>query len=204
MNRRTAVFFACLLPVTGAAQVVCALGSGASSYRASEDQPPSPDAVQLVGLANTAGQTICGTNCPQLVLFRNTTASDLMLIADSGRAKIVYAPKVFASVYDRYGDAGIVALAAHALGHALDDAIGAAWIEKSWTPELRADAWAGCVLARGNLNPADVQSGLAALAEHPSPAHPNWSLRLPAIRAGYTHCGGTKSFDFPGGKSKPK
>jgi hypothetical protein len=194
----------CWLPLTGAAQVVCALGSGASSYKASADQRPSPDAMQLVVRTNAAVKAICGSNCPEIVVFRNTTAANLMLIADAGRAKLVYAPQVFTAVHDRYGDAGIVALVAHALGHALDDGMGAAWIDKSWTAEVRADAWAGCTLAKSNLGSADVQAALAALADYPSPSHPKWNLRLQAIRAGYTNCGGAAPFDSRSGKSKSK
>jgi hypothetical protein len=127
-----------------------------------------------------------------------------MLIANAGRAKIVYNPQAFNAAYDRYGDAGIVALLAHALGHALDDAIGAAWIEKGWTPELRADSWAGCILARSNFGASELQPALAALAEYPSPSHPNWNARLPALRSGYAHCGGSAPFDAQGGKGKTK
>ncbi|MCU1335990.1 MAG: hypothetical protein JWO19_1571 [Bryobacterales bacterium] len=183
----------CWLPLSGAAQVICVLGSGASSYKASADQRPSADAMQLVARANAAAKTICVSNCPEVVVFRNTTASNLMLIADAGRAKLVYAPMVFAAVHDRYGDAGIVALVAHALGHALDDGIGAAWIDKAWTTELRADSWAGCTLARSSLSSAEVQAALGALADYPSPSHPKWNFRLQAIGAGYTHCGGAGS-----------
>ena len=137
------------------------------------------------------------------MLFRNATAPNLVLINEAGRAKVVYAPQTFTAVYDRYGDPGILALIAHALGHALDDAIGAAWIEKGWTPELRVDSWAGCILARSNLAPAEGQAALGALADYPSPAHPNWNLRLRVIRSGYAHCGGAAPLD-PGGKSKAR
>ena len=125
-----------------------------------------------------------------------------MLMVDAGRAKMVYAPQVFTAVYERYGDAGIMALVAHALGHAMDDGIGAAWIDKSWTPELRADSWAGCIVARSNLSSTDVQLALAALADYPSPAHPKWNLRLQAIRSGYTNCGGSAPLESRGGKTK--
>ena len=120
--------------------------------------------MQLVGGTYTAGKSVCGTNCPEVILFRNTTASNVMLVADAGRAKIVYNPTFITSIYDRYGDAGVQAIMAHEIGHALDDALGAVWIEKSWTPELRADSWAGCILAKSNLSPADVTAALAALA----------------------------------------
>jgi hypothetical protein len=127
------------------------------------------------------------------VVFRNTTASNLMLIADGGRAKLVYAPQVFTDVHDRFGDEGIVALVAHALGHALDDAMGAAWIDKSWAAELRADAWAGCILAHLDPAPGTLQPSLSALSKYPSPSHPGWNQRRAAIRVGYTHCGGAGS-----------
>jgi hypothetical protein len=133
-----------------------------------------------------------------VVLFRNATASKLMLIANAGRAKIVYNPQFIAGLYDRRGDAGVAALIAHELGHALDDSLGAAWIDKGWTAELRADSWAGCVLAKSNLTPAEVRSALTALQENPSPAHPSWNLRLPAIITGYFHCGGTAPPDARG------
>src|SRR5205085_11414713 len=116
--------------------------------------------------------------------------SNLMLIADAGRAKIVYAPQVFTTAYEQHGDAGILALLAHVLGHALDDALGAAWVQKSWPPELRADSCAGCTLAKSGPSANDMQAALAALEMYPSPSHPGWSARLPAIRAGYTGCGG--------------
>jgi hypothetical protein len=183
---------ACLLPLTAAAQVVCALGTGASSYNAYMDQRPSADAMQLVGRAFAAAKTVCGSNCPEVVLFRNSTASNLMLVTDAARAKIVYAPQVITTLYERHGDAGIVALMSHALGHALDDTLGAAWIEKGWTPEVRADSWAGCILAKSNMSPKEMTNALAALSEYPSPAHPAWNLRLPAIRAGYSRCGGNQ------------
>ena len=172
------------------AQVVCALGPGAAAYKASEDKHPTADAMQLVGGTYAAGKSMCGTNCPEVILFRNATASNVMLVSDAGRAKIVYNPTFITSVYDRYGDAGVQAVMAHEIGHALDDTLGAAWIEKSWTPELRADSWAGCILAKSNLSPPDVTAALAALQANPSPAHPAWNVRLPAIRAGYSRCGG--------------
>jgi hypothetical protein len=188
--KSTLALAAYLIQLTAATQVICTMGTSASSYKASEDQRPSPDATELVSRAFTAARNVCGSHCPEVVLFRNATAPNLMLIHEGQRAKLVYAPQFIAAVYDRYGDAGITALAEHTIGHALDDTLGAAWIEKSWTPELRADSWAGCVLANSNLSPGDLKSSLAALENYPPSSHPAWNLRLPPIRAGYTHCGG--------------
>jgi hypothetical protein len=194
-----------LLSLSVSAQVVCALGPGASSYQASADQRPTSDAMQLAGQMNAAVKSICVSNCPAVMVLRNTTAANAMLIADGGQAKLVYSPQFFGSVHDSYGDAGIIAIIAHEVGHALDDTMGAKWIQTSWTPELRADSWAGCALARSDLSPSDLQAALAALAKYPAPAHPGWTLRVPAIRAGYTACGGTVSkFDSANGGSKRK
>jgi hypothetical protein len=157
------------------------------------DQRPSSDAMQLASRVNTAVKTICGSNCPGVSVFRNTTAANAMLIAKDGQGKLVYAPQFFASVSDSFGDPGILAIIAHELGHALDDGLGAAWIKSNWTPELRADSWTGCVLAKSNLSPKDLEAALRALAKYPSQAHPAWSIRLPVLRTGYTSCGGSQS-----------
>lgn len=180
------------------AEIVCALGPAASSYKADSDQRPSSDALQLANRVNAAVKTLCGVQCPTMALFRNPTAANAMLIADSGQAKLVYSPQFLAAAYDSFGDGGIVALIAHEVGHALDETLGAAWIKKTWTAEVRADAWAGCLLARLDPAPASLQPSLAALAKYSSPAHPAWTVRLPALRAGYTQCGGSASkFDSP-------
>ena len=161
--------------------------------------------MQVASRVNIAEKAICAANCPGVALFRNPTAPNAALIANAGQAKLVYAPQFFAAVYASFGDAGILAVIAHELGHALDDSIGAAWINSSWTPELRADSWAGCTLAKGALSRSDMQAALAALAKYPAPAHPIWNLRLPVIRSGYTHCGGDISnFDSGSPGRKPK
>jgi hypothetical protein len=187
------------------AQVVCALGPGAASYKSSADQRPTSDAMQLAGRVNAAAKTICASNCPAVMVLRNATAANAMLVADAGQAKLIYAPQFFATVADGYGDAGIIAIVAHEFGHALDDTMGAAWIQSGWTPELRADSWAGCALAKSGLSAKEMEAALGALAKYPSPSHPSWNLRVPPIRAGYTKCGGDGStFDSAnqGGKRK--
>jgi hypothetical protein len=182
-----------LAPLSAQAQVVCALGPRASSYRAAADQRPTPDAMQLAKRVNAAAKTICTEHCPTMALYRNSTAPNLMLIADSGQAKLVYSPQFFEAAYSSFGDGGIMAVMAHEIGHALDATLGAAWVKSTWPPELRADAWAGCVLARLAVAPSTLQPALAALSKYPSPSHPSWSARLPVLRTGYTHCGGDGS-----------
>ena len=177
-----------LPPIAAAPEIVCALGRGSASYKPAEDSRPSPDTMQLAGRLNAAVKAICAQNCPTMALFRNSTAPNLMLINDSGQAKIVYSPPFFAGAYDRFGDAGILAMIAHAYGHALDATLGANWVQNTWPSEVRADAWAGCILAK--MDTSTLDPSLNALSSYPSPAHPSWSQRLPAIRTGYTNCGG--------------
>src|SRR5437899_691957 len=174
-------------------QVLCTLGTDASSYNAYLDQRPTDDAMELAGKVNAALVTLCRPNCPGLAMFRNSTAPNAMLITDAGRTKILYKPEFFTAVYDAYGDGGIAAILAHEVGHAMDAAAPASWIKSSWTPELRADAWAGCAFARMNLSASALRAGLTTLWKYPSPSHPGWGVRLPALEAGYTQCGGTLS-----------
>jgi hypothetical protein len=179
-----------LLPCAATAEVVCALGPSAASYNASQDQRPSPDAMQLAGGVNAALTPMCAPNCPAIAVFRNPTAANAMLVVANGQAKIVYQPQFFSMVYDNYGDGAIIAIVAHELGHALNETAPAAWMNSSWSPELRADAWAGCALAKSGLSGASVKEALVAVSKYPSPAHPSWAQRLPALRLGFTHCGG--------------
>jgi len=205
MKKYTVGLLVVAVPLSAIAQVVCALGPGAASFKPYENQRPSGDALQLAERVNTAVKAICTPNCPAVALFRNTTAPNAVLTLDGGEGKLAYSPQFFATVYQGFGDAGVIGIIAHEMGHALDDAMGASWIRGDWTPELRADGWAGCILAKSRFNPADLQAALAALAKYPAPAHPAWSLRLPAIRDGYTHCGGeAASFDSGKSKGKPK
>src|ERR1700732_2365855 len=90
------------------AEIVCALGSDTASYKPAADQRPSSDALELAGRVNAAVKTICGAQCPTMALFRNATAPNAMLIADSGQAKLVYSPQFFAAAYESFGGTGIV------------------------------------------------------------------------------------------------
>ena len=163
-----------LLPVGAMAQVVCALGPGAASYQPSADQRPSGDAMQVASRVNAAEKAICGANCPVVALLRNSTAPNAALIVNAGHAKLVYAPQFFASVYGSFGDAGILAVIAHELGHALDDSMGAVWVKSSWTPELRADAMGG--LHSGEERPEPERS--ARRAGRTGEISAAWTLRL--------------------------
>jgi hypothetical protein len=182
----------CVAPLVSSAgtEVICALGSGATAYDAKADQRPTGDAMQLAGRMNAALAPNCTPQCPQIAIFRNATAPNAMLVVTADQAKFVYAPKFFSAVYDQYGDGAIIAIIAHEYGHALNETHPVSWMRSDWTPELRADAWAGCALAKSDLNVNDLADALTAVSKYPPPSDSNWTLRLPALRTGYTNCGG--------------
>jgi hypothetical protein len=183
-------------PSQTAPTVICTLAPNSSSYNAYLDQRPTGDAMELAGKVNAALAPMCRPNCPTLAMFRNSSAPNAMLINDAGRAKILYKPEFFTAVYETYGDGGILAILAHEVGHAIDAGARSSWIKSSWTAELRADAWAGCAVAKMNLSATALKAALTTLSKYPSPSHPDWTVRLPVLRAGYTQCGGDgASFD---------
>ncbi len=115
--------------------------------------------MQLAGRMNAALASACSPKCPQIATFRNATAANAMLVVTADQAKFVYAPQFFTAVYDQYGDGAIIAIIAHEYGHALDEVYPASWMKSGWTPELRADAWAGCALARSDLSSSRPDGG---------------------------------------------
>jgi len=183
---------ALMLPAGAGAEVICAMGPGAGAYNASSDQRPTADAMEMARRMNAAFTPLCSPKCPQIAVFRNTTAANAMLVVTPDQAKFVYAPKFFQTVDDDYGDGAVIAMIAHEFGHALDE-IYPAKFRNAGTPELRADAWAGCALARIELSSNELAETLTGISKYPSPSHPNWSLRSPALRLGYTQCGGEAS-----------
>jgi hypothetical protein len=190
MRLRLKVAIAALLPLALNAEVICALGPGAGSYKASSDERPTGDAMELARKMNDALSSVCAPKCPQIAIFRNATAANAMLVFTNDEARVVYAPQFFSAVYEKFGDGAIVAILAHEFGHALDEVYRVSWVNRSWPVEARADAWAGCALARSRLSARDLKEALTAMEKYPSPAHPAWPLRLTALRSGYTNCGG--------------
>lgn len=190
--------------VAAGEDVVCALGAGAASYNGYQDERPTGDAMQLAGEINNALRSVCQPRCPQIALFRNPTAPNaLLVVGSSGDAKIVYAPQFFTAIYERYGDGAILVAIGHLFGHALDETTPAPWSKSLGSPELRADAWAGCALARANLTARGLQETMAAASKYPPAAGTRWDQRVPALRVGYTQCGGDGAkFDAAGSARK--
>jgi hypothetical protein len=63
-------------------------------------------------------------------------------------------------------------------------------MKESWDSELRADAWAGCAIAKSKLTPSRLQAVLLAMSTYPSARQPDWATRRTVITDGYSQCGG--------------
>jgi hypothetical protein len=126
------------------------------------------------------------------VLFANATTPNAATVTDgAGNSKIAYSPSFVSSVQKTYGPIATLGLIAHGLGHHLEvTGNRPTWMKASWDSELRADAWAGCAMAKAELTPSRLQAVLVALSTYPSARHPAWAERRPAITEGYKQCGG--------------
>ena len=178
-----------LLSTRAQAQVLCTLGSATTPYESMSDMPagaaPQADLKKLKSL-------LCPKGCGKLFLFANPTTPNTATVTDgAGASKIAYSPGFVKSVQSNYGPAGTLGIFAHDLGHHLE-ATGnrPAWMQSSWDSEARADAWAGCAMAKAELKPSALQAVLLVLSEYPSAKHPAWSARRPVITDGYKACGG--------------
>ena len=179
--------FSLLMVTVAGAELACSLGAS-SYYDPGLDRNASPDALRIA--RNVAG-VLCSGAC-NVALIRNPTAGNVLTaIAPDGTAKVVYNPQFLTSVDKAIGDGAIFGIFAHEVGHIIDGRSNVAWMPGSWDRELRADAWAGCALARATMPDDKTTAALRAILRYPSPAHPARSLRVPALELGYHSCGGT-------------
>jgi hypothetical protein len=105
------------------------------------------------------------------------------------------------TVNERYGEDALIGIIAHEYGHVIDAVSIGSWMNTNWTPELRADAWAGCALAKLKLTPASLERALTAISRYPPVSQPGWNPRVLPLRTGYSRCGGEAS-DFDKGTNK--
>lgn len=174
---------------------MCQLGVGVARYDASLDVPPSKDmqekmdAITRALLLEVAPSMLYGA----FTLKENTTAPRLFSMrTGEERAKVIYSREFVDTVTQQYGAEALVGILGHAFGHYLDIAANPPrWMDNSLTTELRADALAGCVLAKGAYEKEPLEKALQALADYPAPLSPQWSARVGAIQKGYESCGGS-------------
>ena len=166
--------------------VVCALGSS-GGFNPLMNTPPT--AVSL-GVAQKVYTLLCPTGCGSLALYQNATTPNAMTMTmGTGSSQIVYSSMFMNAIADAYGDGAVFGIFAHEIGHHIDlNSSFPAMMSSSCSKELRADAWAGCAMARAKLPATQLKNSLTAIAAYPSPTHPAWPARQQAVDFGYTSC----------------
>ena len=192
MNKvlRVSLFsIAALLPLPAGAQVLCTLGPATPPYEPMADMPASAGAQAELKKVKAL---LCPKGCGKVVLYANATTPNTATITDgAGGSKIAYSPTFAGAIQKSYGPIAMYGIVAHSFGHHMDASVNRpAWMKESWDGELRADAWAGCAIAKAEMTPSRLQAVLLAMSTYPSAHHPPWSERRPVITEGFTHCGG--------------
>lgn len=197
------VVLSLFLVTAGAAsgQVVCTLGHGASPYSPAMDRPPTHTALAE---GRRMHRLLCN-DCGSIMLVQNPTVTNAMLMSvRPGVSKLSYNPHFMNQVLAQYGNGATIGIIAHEIGHHVDFMQPAAWYDRSWGKELRADALAGCALARARIDPTQLKNALRAIAAFPSPSHPGWPMRERAVMQGYQQCGGTGGSATRPPRSRPQ
>jgi hypothetical protein len=174
--------------------VMCVLGATTVGYEPLLDQAAPPGASKDVKRLMAA---LCPKGCGQVGVFRNPTSPSAITVTVGSRAsKVAYKGAFLEAAERTYGAGAALGILAHEVGHHVDaNAPAADWMVPRWGTELRADAWAGCALAKINGKiggkTGDVKAAIQALATYPSPSHPAWTERAVVLQKGYRSCGGT-------------
>jgi hypothetical protein len=108
----------------------------------------------------------------------------------SHESVIAYSPAFMSRLAAKFGQPATFGVLAHEVGHHIDLLRNFAWMSNAWSRELRADAFAGCALARAGLPTEKLETALRAIAAYPTSSHPAWKQRQVAVRRGYEQCGG--------------
>jgi len=177
------------------AQLMCSLGvSPGQQYNPRNDQQPSQRASSEL---NNIYRALCPNGCGAYLLASNNTAPNaLATTTGRGQSKIVYNPSFLSQIVQQYGGGATFGILAHEFGHHIDFHTTAPWMNNSWSRELKADAWAGCALARVGGSTGQIENALQAIAAYPSQSHPGWQQRHQAVRTGFINCGGQWSNRF--------
>jgi hypothetical protein len=186
ISRLILPLFIALPPCASAQMTLCSLGDG-GEYDPSLDQEGTDYAFNIAGKVANA---LCGGHCNVQLKQNRNVGNALTIALPTGQARVVYNPDFLWDVEKKIGRGAVFGIFAHEVGHVADTRQNVSWMLDSWSKELRADAWAGCALARGGLSTDEMRLALLAISKYPSESHPDWSLRIPALEAGYSACGG--------------
>ena len=189
------------------AQLMCSLGAqpAPQQYNPLSDQAPSPRADQEL-------KRIYSVLCPPphgcgyyLLVSNPTTQNAMAMTIGLGQSKLAYNSDFMDRIVQQYGGGATFGILAHEFGHHIDFHTTPVWMNTSWSRELKADAWAGCALARTGIGTGQIENALRAIAASPSPSHPPWPQRHQAVRTGFVSCGGhwLNSFNALGGSVNP-
>lgn len=172
-----------------AEDLMCALGSTSASYLPLLDQPPAAHASRDAKHLQTL---LCPKGCGQIGVFKNGTSPNLLTMnVGKQMSKVVYSQTFLDTVGKEYGSGATLGVLAHEIGHHVDQSgVTAEWMNGQWGNELRADAWAGCALARTKIKAQELKSALQVMANYPSAADPAWDVRFEVLRQGFQSCGG--------------
>ena len=169
-------------------QVMCSLGPGQSMYNPYFDQLPTRHAANEL---TRISKLLCPRGCGSYMLVSNDTVPNAMAQAIGwGQTKISYASGFMNQIAEQHGLGATFGIMAHEFGHHIDFHTTPPWMNNSWSRELKADAWAGCALARAAVGTEQIQNALQAIAAYPSPSHPGWPQRNQAVQTGFVNCGG--------------
>lgn len=190
------VLFFLMVTPSMAQQILCAVGTGANQYNPNFDQPPSQMAINQAKYIKQ--QLLCPQGCGTISLFSNPTTPNAMIMTfGNGLSKLVYRASFMNYMVNQHGPNAAFGIMAHEIGHHIDFLqIPATFMDASWSRELRADAWAGCALARAGVSTNQMSGSLFAMSQFPTQTHPSWHNRIPAVRQGYLQCGGSPGFQW--------
>lgn len=169
--------------------VLCALSPVMPNYSPLADQPPAPRTARDLKKLTTL---MCPKGCGRVSLYQNATVPNAVTVsAGAGVSRIEYSPAFLEKVEEIFGADARLGVIAHELGHHVD-VIGAPapWLDPAWDSELRADAWAGCALAKAGRTTEGLKETLRAVSVQPT-AKPDrvWDQRWQALQRGFEGCG---------------
>lgn len=153
--------------------------------------PPQPDfqglgAQQVNLIAHLAGWPV------RINVFTQPGVQNAMATGNTpwfGDEVVIYDPIFMEGLRQRYGPSAPFGVLAHEVGHIVRGVLVPGWMP-DWSDEMRADHFAGFVLARHGLDLQPLQRCIMELMARPGYRHPDGRTRTAVVRGGYIEGGG--------------